>query len=221
VRQQFGDFIKDVARGLSVRHDHGSQYMSDVFQSELRFLGIESSPAFVRALEGNGCAERFIRTLKENLLWVRTFQTIEELRLARGGTTRMILLPASVWRSLVQLRGNAGLAAPVFRSAKGGNLDRTPLHRIVKTAAARAGLSPEISAHWLRHAHVSHALDRGAPPHLVQATVGHASLATVGGDEDPRVDGAGSLQQVHRRGIGRLKGSSPPSSGSSSFCLRG
>jgi len=28
------------------------------------------------------------------------------------------------------------------------------------------------------HAHVSHALDRGAPVHLVQATVGHASLTT-------------------------------------------
>jgi hypothetical protein len=32
--------------------------------------------------ECNGCAERFIRTLKENLLWVRHFKTIEELRLA-------------------------------------------------------------------------------------------------------------------------------------------
>ena len=56
--------------------------MADDFQKELRFLGIESSPAFVRAPEGNGCAERFIRTLKENLLWVRTFDTIEELRVA-------------------------------------------------------------------------------------------------------------------------------------------
>jgi putative transposase len=56
--------------------------MSDHFQKELAFLGIESSPAFVRAPEGNGCAERFIRTLKENLLWVRTFETIEELRQA-------------------------------------------------------------------------------------------------------------------------------------------
>jgi putative transposase len=60
----------------------GPQYMSDHFQKELRFLGIESSPAFVRAPEGNGCAERFIRTLKENLLWVRTFETIEDLRQA-------------------------------------------------------------------------------------------------------------------------------------------
>jgi putative transposase len=52
------------------------------FQAESRFLGVESSPAFVREPEGNGCAERFIRTLKENLLWVRRFETVEELRLA-------------------------------------------------------------------------------------------------------------------------------------------
>ena len=82
VRDYFGGFAKNVARGLAVRHDHGSQYMSDTFQKELVFLGVESSPAFVRAPEGNGCAERFIRTLKENLLWVQTFDTIEDLRQA-------------------------------------------------------------------------------------------------------------------------------------------
>jgi putative transposase len=82
VRRHFGGFAKAIARGLAVRHDHGSQYMSHHFHTEIAFLGIESSPAFVRAPEGNGCAERFIRTLKENLLWVRTFATIEELRRA-------------------------------------------------------------------------------------------------------------------------------------------
>ena len=64
--------------------------MSYDFQREVAWLGATSSPAFVRAPEGNGCAERFIRTLKENpascagqaLLWVRTFRTVEELRLA-------------------------------------------------------------------------------------------------------------------------------------------
>ena len=69
-------------RGLTLRHDHGSQYLSDAFQSELAFLGIESSPAFVRAPQGNGCAERVIRTLKEQLLWVKSFATAEELRIA-------------------------------------------------------------------------------------------------------------------------------------------
>ena len=56
--------------------------LADDFQQEVAFFGIESSPSFVREPEGNGVAERFIRTLKENVLWVRSFDTIEELRLA-------------------------------------------------------------------------------------------------------------------------------------------
>jgi putative transposase len=78
----FGGYEAGIAAGLSARHDHGSQYVSDYFQDELKFLGIEPSPAFVREPEGNGVAERFIRTLKEQLLWVRTFDTVEDLRLA-------------------------------------------------------------------------------------------------------------------------------------------
>ena len=81
-RTCLGSFARRVADGLKLRHDHGSQYMSDAFQDEIRFLGIESSPAFVREPEGNGCAERFFRVLKENLLWIKSFKTIEELRQA-------------------------------------------------------------------------------------------------------------------------------------------
>ena len=82
VRECFGAFAEAIAAGLRRRHDHGSQSMSHHFQTEVRFLGIEGSPAFVREPEGNGCAERFIRVLKENLLWVRHFATVEDLRLA-------------------------------------------------------------------------------------------------------------------------------------------
>jgi len=80
VLRHFGRIEKDVAKGLALRHDHGSNYMSSDFQDEIAFLGVESSPSFVRQPEGNGVAERFIRTLKENFLWVQTFDTIEELR---------------------------------------------------------------------------------------------------------------------------------------------
>jgi len=59
-------------------------------------------------------------------------------------------------------------------------MDRLSVHRIVKLAAKRAGLGDAVSAHWLRHAHASHSLDRGAPISLVQATLGHASVATTG-----------------------------------------
>jgi len=82
IRECFGELSEGVAAGLSLRHDHGSQYMSRHFQNELRFLGIESSPSFVRTPEGNGVAERFMRTLKEQLLWVKSFRTAEETRVA-------------------------------------------------------------------------------------------------------------------------------------------
>ena len=82
VRDYCGGFAPKAVQGLALRHDHGSQYMSHDFQEEIAFLGITSSPAFVRAPEGNGCAERFVRILKENLLWVKDFATVEDLRQA-------------------------------------------------------------------------------------------------------------------------------------------
>jgi putative transposase len=78
----FGHYAENIAVGLKLRHDHGSQFSSDDYQSEIVFLGIESSPAFVREPEGNGVSERFVKTLKEQLLWIRYFATVEELRLA-------------------------------------------------------------------------------------------------------------------------------------------
>lgn len=98
----------------------------------------------------------------------------------KGGKTRAILLSAETWQELMSLRGEATADDPVFRSRKGGALDTAQAWRIVKVAAKRAGLAEEFSPHWLRHAHASHALDRGAPISLVQATLGHESVATTG-----------------------------------------
>ncbi|MCJ2086019.1 tyrosine-type recombinase/integrase [Methylobacterium sp. E-005] len=98
----------------------------------------------------------------------------------KDGKTRAVLLSAATWKGLLALRGEAPDNAPVFLSRKGGALDPNAVHRVVKAAAARAGLRSKVSAHWLLHAHASHSLDRGAPIHLVQATQGHASVATTG-----------------------------------------
>jgi transposase InsO family protein len=46
-----------IAAGLQLHHDHGSVYVSDDFQNEISFRGMESSPAIVRQPEGNGCIE--------------------------------------------------------------------------------------------------------------------------------------------------------------------
>src|SRR4051794_2947324 len=117
VRQGHGGFAKGIAAGLRLRHDHGSQYLSHDFQAEIRFLGIESSPAFVREPEGNGCAERFIRVLKENLLWVRRFDTVEELRLAllafQQTYNQSWIIERHGYRTPAQVRAEQATALPM------------------------------------------------------------------------------------------------------------
>lgn len=102
----------------------------------------------------------------------------------KGGITRSIQIPASVWKMVNGLRGaDAEPGDPVFRSRKGnhgGVLRPLAVLRVVRQSARRAGVELPVSPHWFRHAHASHALDRGAPIHLVQATLGHASITTTG-----------------------------------------
>lgn len=84
VRRYFGSFAPKIALGLGLRHDWGPQYTARQFNAELKWLGIRDSPAFVGEPECNGLIERFIRTLKEECLYVHQFQTLEEARLVIG-----------------------------------------------------------------------------------------------------------------------------------------
>ncbi|NEP14529.1 MAG: tyrosine-type recombinase/integrase [Symploca sp. SIO2C1] len=96
----------------------------------------------------------------------------------KGRKTRTVLLKEDVYLELLKLRGSSGSDDPIFRSRKGGHINRHHLWRIVSAAAKKAGIEGNVSPHWLRHAHASHSLDRGAPIHLVQQTLGHESVAT-------------------------------------------
>src|SRR4051794_10695034 len=148
----------------------------------LRMIGLESKPrnrALLTLLYGGG-----LRIAEVCGLCWRDLAEREDGGQAtvygKGGKTRVVLLSASTWRLLLELGTDVSPDDPLFRSRLGGHLNQSQVHRIVKAAARRAGLSIDVSAHWLRHAHASHALDRGAPIHLVQATLGHASVATTG-----------------------------------------
>ena len=146
-----------------------------------RMLGLERQPrnaALLRLIYGAGLRISEVC----GLLW-RDLTARDDAGqinvFGKGGKTRVVLLPAPLWARIAALRGDFGPDEPVFRSRSGGGrLVPMQVHRIVKAAAKRAGLPAAVSTHWLRHAHVSHALDRGAPVHVVRATVGHASLET-------------------------------------------
>lgn len=97
----------------------------------------------------------------------------------KGGKTRILALPADLFKQLMAFRGDVGADAPVFASRQGGgSLKPNQIRNIIARAGKRAGIEGNVSPHWLRHSHASHSLDRGAPIQLVQSTLGHASVAT-------------------------------------------
>jgi len=84
VRQACGGFSKDVARGLRVRCDWGPQCIADAWINEVKWLGITISPSYVGEPECNGVAERFMRTLKEQCLYLHRFTSLPEARTIIG-----------------------------------------------------------------------------------------------------------------------------------------
>lgn len=74
--------VPGAARGIELRHDHGSQYLTDFFQSNARFHGFAPSFALLGEPETNGVVERFHRTLKEQIIHGRTYQNLAQLRAA-------------------------------------------------------------------------------------------------------------------------------------------
>jgi site-specific recombinase XerD len=97
----------------------------------------------------------------------------------KGGKLRHVLLPAVVSRSLLAYRADRADDEPVFSSRLGGRpIEPRQVNRLIKRAADRAGVNSAVSAHWLRHAHASHALARGATVAEVAETLGHGNIST-------------------------------------------
>jgi hypothetical protein len=116
--------------------------MSDDFQAEIAFLGIASSPAFVRGPEGNGCIERFFRTLKQQLLWVRDFTTLENLarhsKNSASGTTT-----TGCWKgSASNPRGRLVKGCLPLRLLHDDNQKNCPRNRVRYNFRLRAGHRP-------------------------------------------------------------------------------
>ncbi len=97
----------------------------------------------------------------------------------KGGKGRVIRLSDRLRKTLVELRPpNAEQDSLVFATRTGRPIARNNAWTSLRRAAQRAGIDRDISPHWFRHAHASHALDGGAPVQSVKETLGHASLAT-------------------------------------------
>jgi integrase/recombinase XerD len=97
----------------------------------------------------------------------------------KGNRTRVVLIPEPLWSDLIRFRGTALDHGPVFRSRKGGHLNAGHVLRLVKKAGLSA-INKNTCCHAFRHSHATIAMEHGASITLVQATLGHASLAVTG-----------------------------------------
>ena len=92
----------------------------------------------------------------------------------KGAKTRFVNVPRPLYNKLLALKADKPW---VFANYRAERLSTRSINRIIKAAAAKAGVNPKISAHWLRHAHASHSLDAGCDLPLLQQSLGHSSLA--------------------------------------------
>jgi integrase/recombinase XerD len=126
--------------------------------------------------------------------------------IGKGDKSREVLLPAAIAGLLLASRGDAPATAPVFASVRnpGHALTERAVNYIVKDTAERAGVNPAASVHWLRHAHASHAIDRGATLPEVQSTLGHSNVATTSGYLHARPE-ISERTQAGPRGVASMK----------------
>ena len=113
--ERFGSVDAAVASGLSLRYDGGPCFRSEHYQVEIDHLGIARSPAYHYEPETNGCAEKFIQTLKEQVLWIERFESFEDLRAAvrRFAATynREWLLERHGYRTPIEARAHLAASA--------------------------------------------------------------------------------------------------------------
>jgi integrase/recombinase XerD len=102
----------------------------------------------------------------------------------KGGKTRSVLIPQHIYDEIMSLRPvNVSLEDPIFSTDRlvgrttTWNMKPRRIEYMVRAAADRVGIGKPVSPHWLRHSHATHALESGAPIHLVSRTLGHSSIS--------------------------------------------
>jgi len=147
-----------------------------------RVIGMENNPRnklLLRVLYASGIRVSELCRLKWKDLLKRT-EGGQMTVFGKRGKTNVIIVPEPLWTDLCNFRGNSCDEDPVFMSRKKGHLSSVQVWRIIKKSAKNAGIKKNISTHWFRHAHASHALDRGAKISLVKETLCHSSIQTTG-----------------------------------------
>lgn len=175
-----GAFIKGVQSNSKIT----DRYLTE--EEVSRMIGNAQTPreeSIIRLLYSGGLRVSELVSLNWESLQAREDGKAQLRVIGKGDKLRVVMVSKQTATALLKLKHlDAKGFEPIFGSSYGSvtRLSDRTVREIVFRLALRSGIKKRVSPHWLRHAHASHALDRGAPIHLVQTTLGHASVATTG-----------------------------------------
>lgn len=175
-----GHIERDVARPVKpprARNDVATRILSEGEVTRMIYLADGVERVVIRLLYATGARVSELCGLRARDLTDRAEEGVQVSLWGKGEKSREVLVAGDAADDLRELTSGLTPDERVLKT-ESGPIDRKKAWEIVRAAAQRAGITKPVSPHWLRHAHASHALDRGAPVHLVKETLGHASLAT-------------------------------------------
>ena len=176
-----GHVERNVARTMKPprsRDDLAQRILSEGEVTRMVYLSEGVERTVVRLLYAAGLRVSELCGLRASDLTDRGDEGIQMTVFGKGEKTREVIVCGEAADELRSIAGDRSRSECSSQEHSIFGMSRQQVWRLVRDAAERAGIRKAVSPHWLRHAHASHALDRGAPVHLVQTTLGHASLAT-------------------------------------------
>lgn len=161
-----------------------------LIKAAIEFARIPRDKTLIDLIYVSGIRLAECRGLKFSSFVLRD-RTVQMVVVGKGNKVRSVHLPLRFWTSIQELRPKYAHTDGewLFRSSRGGQMSAVQLYRVVKEALKNVGAPGEVSTHWLRHSHATHAREKGADLRKIQATLGHNSILTtqkythVGSDE--------------------------------------
>jgi len=135
--------------------------------------------AIVMVMYSSGCRVTELCNMRWQDVTPTTNGKAEIVIRGKGGKTRKSGISAGAYASMLAIKPEGATGQDYVFTTANGRMDRTTVNHLFGKLSEV--IERNISPHWMRHSHITHALQRGGNAVDVQEQVGHSSLAVTTG----------------------------------------
>lgn len=103
---------------------------------------------------------------------------IIHIKMAKGKKDRLVPLSEKLLKMLRKYYKEFAPKDYLFEGQKGGRYSTSSFNKLLKSAAQKAKINKQITAHTLRHSYATHLLEKGTDIRVIQKLLGHNSIKT-------------------------------------------